>query len=104
MNHMVEVHGYLRSGNQVFKRHFCEVVTKGEPCSHPAIYKLGARMYCSKHKDHAKAITLIVNRKREGLNSEMEKQIRLNDSGRVAKEKHHAMAQKQKSRNKDRRS
>ena len=42
-DHMVTVHGFMRVGDQVFKRRVCH-------CGKPGLYKVGSDAYC---RDHA---------------------------------------------------
>jgi hypothetical protein len=51
-NHMVEVHGYMRDGRQVFKRHYCY-------CGKPGLYRVGPQCFCAAHRDQAKIGTRI---------------------------------------------
>ena len=46
VQHLVDAHGYIRQGAQVFKRYFCH-------CGKPGIYRVGTQNFCSTHKQDA---------------------------------------------------
>lgn len=64
-DHLVDNHGYRRDGRMVFKRKFCEV------CGKPAIYKEGARTFCSTHKNYAKVASVKNTIKRDKRQSDV---------------------------------
>lgn len=80
-SHLVEVHGYIREGAQVFRRKVCSF------CDAPGLYMVGDRGLCAKHK-HA------LDEKREN------RRLRLDDKysaiGREIEERRRASDRKEK--------
>lgn len=56
--HLVEVHGYQREGDQVFKRLTCNYYVDGEACGGPALQTFGVFMACKKHVEELKRLRL----------------------------------------------
>jgi hypothetical protein len=53
-DHMVEKHGYMRVGAQVFKRVLCQY----KDCGAPGLYKVGMHVSCKQHSNALKVIAV----------------------------------------------
>lgn len=83
-DHMVEQHGYMRVGAQVFKRVLCQF----KECGAPGLYKVGVHVSCGAHREALSKLALVrsdsydagVGSRIENHNTVREKQQREVDS------------------------
>lgn len=83
-DHMVNVHGYIRVGAQVFKRVLC----KYKDCGQPGLYKVGVYVSCQLHREELKRIAVQrtrsydegVSARIEGREDTIERQHKVRDS------------------------
>jgi hypothetical protein len=86
--HMVDMHGYKKEGNQVFKSVSCAA------CAKPGLYRIGKDVYCKEHvsigQPRLNWRTKILDQKMAAVDSEFERRMKQKDSAHRVAQLHHS--------------